>query len=256
MTNGLGRFGRQVLAGWKLFRVLLLVLRGLGTIWLWFPRLSQLQKEQRVMDWALDVLACLAIKLEVKGAAHAPGPVLLVANHTSWLDIMVVHATRYCRFVAKADLQRWPILSTLIAAGGTLFIERENRRDAMRVVHHMAESLREGAVVAVFPEGTTGDGTTLLPFHANLTQAAISAHVPIQPMALCFVDTATGQRSSAPAYVGDDTLLRSVWRTLAAPPLSVIVRVGEAQMANGRDRRAWTAALRAEVERLHGAVAG
>ena len=66
----------------------------------------------------------------------------------------------------------------------------------MRVVHHMAESLRAGDVVAVFPEGTTSDGTALLPFHANLIQAAISADAPVQPVALRFVEAASGQTSS------------------------------------------------------------
>jgi 1-acyl-sn-glycerol-3-phosphate acyltransferase len=244
------RVARQMLAVWKLLRMLLLVLRGLGTIVLRFPKLSQVEKEQAVMTWSLDMLACIAVQLVVNGAPHAPAPVLLFANHTSWLDILVVHATRYCRFVAKADLKAWPVLGTLIAAGGTLFIARENRRDAMRVVHHMAESLRMGDVVAVFPEGTTGDGTALLPFHANLTQAAIAAQVSIQPMALRFVDAATGAHSTAPAYVGAVTLLQSVWRTLVAPPLAVVVTLGLPQTADGRDRRAWTMALRADIERL------
>jgi len=180
--------------------------------------------------------------------------VLLMANHISWLDIAIVHAVRYCRFVAKSDLKHWPVIGTLTVGVGTLFIERENRRDAMRVVLTMANSLRAGDVVAVFPEGTTSDGTGLLPFYANLTQAAISAQVPIQPLALQFVDAATGQLSTATAYAGDDSLWQSLWRTLASPPLVVIVTVGAPQTANGRDRRAWTEALRTEVERLRTAV--
>ncbi len=175
---------------------------------------------------------------------------LLAANHISWLDITALHAARYCRFVSKADVKRWPLIGTLAAGVGTLFIERESRRDAMRVVHHMTESLRAGDVLAVFPEGTTSDGVKLLPFHANLLQAAIAADAPVMPVALRFVDTATGERSAAPCYIGDDTLMGSVWRTLTAPGISVVITFGEPQGAEGRDRRVWATDLRDAIESL------
>jgi 1-acyl-sn-glycerol-3-phosphate acyltransferase len=133
---------------------------------------------------------------------------------------------------------------------GTLYIERESRRDALRVVHQMADALRNGDIVAVFPEGTTGDGRTMLPFHANLLQAALVTNQPAQPMALRFIDTATGQTSFAPSFVGDETLLGSVWRTLTAPPITAIVCFGEPQRSGGRERREWAAALKDEVEGL------
>ncbi|MGH6625458.1 MAG: lysophospholipid acyltransferase family protein [Burkholderiaceae bacterium] len=237
-------------AAWKLLRALPHVLAGLWTIATLFPRLSPSQKEARVQAWAREMLARLAIQLVVRGEPPHNGPVLLVANHISWLDILVMHAARYCRFVSKADVKRWPLIGTLADAAGTLYIERELRRDAMRVVHHMAERLRAGDVLAVFPEGTTGDGAALLPFHANLIQAAISAGTPVQPLALQFVDAATGQRSAAPCYNGDDTLLGSLWRTLTASSIAAVVTFGEPQQADGRDRRTWAADLRREVDGL------
>ena len=245
---------RQLLAFWKLIRMISHIATGLLTVWLRFPRLTPAQKQQRVMAWSQELLARLAIELIVKGRPPANGPLLLVANHISWIDIASVHAVCYCRFVAKSDMKRWPVIGTLTAGIGTLFIERESRRDAMRVVHHMADSLRAGDVLAVFPEGTTSDGSSLLPFHANLTQAAIFAQVPVQPMALTFLDALSGKRSVAPAYAGDDSLLRSVWRTLSAPPLSVVVTLGELQHAGERDRRAWTADLHAAVHSLRSGV--
>ena len=237
-------------AAWKLLRGLGHVLAGLLTILFVFPRLSQARRDARVQSWALEMLGVLAIKLTVHGRPPDAGPVLLVANHISWLDIVVMHAARHCRFVAKADLKHWPLISTLATGAGTLYIEREKRRDAMRVVHHMAQSLRAGDVVAVFPEGTTSDGQSLLPFHANLIQAAISAQAPAQPVALQFLDRASRQPSFAPSYVGDDTLIGSIWRTLTAPTLAAVVTFGAAQMADGRDRRTWSADLRAEIESL------
>ena len=175
---------------------------------------------------------------------------LLVANHISWLDILVMHAARHCRFVAKAEVRHWPLIGTLATAGGTLYIERESRRDAMRVVHHMAESLGRGEIVAIFPEGTTSDGRTLLPFHGNLVQAAISAGAPAQPVALSFIETATRETSLTPCYIGDDSLVGSLWRTLSGPGLTAVVRYGEPQLAQGRGRREWAAALRSAVDSL------
>jgi 1-acyl-sn-glycerol-3-phosphate acyltransferase len=162
----------------------------------------------------------------------------------------VMHAARYCRFVSKADIKRWPLIGALATGGGTIYIERESRRDALRVVHAMTASLRGGEVVAVFPEGTTGDGKELLPFHANLIQAAIAARAPAQPVALSFLDARTRARSDSPSYVGDETLLGSVWRTVSGPPLVAVVHYGQAQSALGRARREWAALLRSAVERL------
>ena len=244
------RLSVRVHACWKLTRALMHIVTGVWTVALVFPRLTSQQKEERIQAWALAMLARLTIKLIVIGQAPAHGPVLLAANHISWLDIVVMHAARYCRFVSKADVRHWPLIGTLAGAAGTLFIERESPRDALRVVHHMAERLQAGDVLAVFPEGTTSDGLSLLPFHANLLQAAISANAPVLPVALRFADAATGERSLAPCYINDDTLLGSLWRTLTAPPLYAVLVFGEPQTVQGRERRAWAADLRTAVEGL------
>lgn len=242
-------------AVWRLWRALTHLLAGLLTVLLRFPRLNPEQREIRVQVWSRELLARLGIRLQVVGEAAQPGPLLLVANHISWLDITALHAARFCRFVSKADVKAWPLIGALASGVGTLFIQRESRRDAMRVVHHMADSLRAGDVLAVFPEGTTSDGVDLLPFHANLLQAAIAAGAPVQPVALQFLDTHTGQRSEAPLYVGEDTLLRSVWRTVRAPGVTARIVFGAPQSAQGRERRAWAQTLRAAVEQLRGAPA-
>ena len=241
---------RQLIAMWRFARVLLHVVRGFVTIRWAFPRLTQAQRNQRVTQWAQGMLACMQIAHRAQGSVPQHGPLLLVANHISWLDIIVIHAAGHCRFVSKADVRRWPVLGRLAEGAGTLFIERESRRDAMRVVHHMAERLGAGDVLAVFPEGTTGDGRALLPFHANLLQAAIAVQAPIQPLALNFVDAASGQRSFAPCYVGDDTLLVSLWRTLCTDGLVAELRYGTLQAPQGRERRQWAADLRQAIETL------
>jgi 1-acyl-sn-glycerol-3-phosphate acyltransferase len=241
---------KDVRAAWRLACALGHALRGWYLIVVLFPRWPQEKREATVQAWAVRMLEVLGIPLQVEGTPPERGPMLVVANHISWLDILVLHAARYGRFVSKSDVKHWPLIGTLATGGGTLYIERENRRDAMRVVHHIAESLSAGEIVVVFPEGTTGDGRELLPFHGNLVQAAIAARVPVQPVGLRFVDAATGGDSIGPLYLDDDTLVGSLWRTLAGAPFVAKVRFGVPESAEGRDRRVWSRELRERVDAL------
>ncbi|HSB99636.1 MAG TPA: lysophospholipid acyltransferase family protein, partial [Burkholderiaceae bacterium] len=163
---------RALIGAGRLLRVALHVLHGMAVVALRFPWLDAAQRQQRIGWWSRGLLRAIGVRLVADGDFRA-GANLLVANHISWLDIAAVHAVcPRARFVSKADVRQWPLLGWLIAAVGTLFIERERKRDALRVVHQIAEALKSGQTVAVFPEGTTGDGRALLPFHANLLQAA------------------------------------------------------------------------------------
>ncbi len=233
----------------KFVRVLGCILGAYWDIRIKFPKLNDEQQARYVEVWARGMLAIIGIEVRVKGHP-AQGPVLMAANHISWLDILVMHAACHCRFVAKSEIRSWPLLGVLTTGGGSLYIERGSRNDAMRVVHQMAEALLRGQVLAAFPEGRTGDGISLLPFHANLLQAAISAEAPIQPIALQFIDTQTQEVSLAPCYRDDDTLISSLWRTLCAPPLLAQVRYGDKQLAQGRNRREWAQDLQATVAHL------
>jgi 1-acyl-sn-glycerol-3-phosphate acyltransferase len=176
-----------------------------------------------------------------------PGASLVVSNHVSWLDIAAIHAAApHVRFVSKADVLAWPMLGGLIRNAGTLFIERERKRDALRVVHAMAEAMADGHAIAVFPEGTTGAGPELLPFHANLLQAAIATGTPVQPMVLRFADAAL-PFSPAAAYVGDTTLLQSIWRVVSARGLVAHVQILPPVATSQADRRALAAQLREQM---------
>src|SRR3954471_19801129 len=158
------------------------------------------------------MLHLLGIALRVEGVPLGGGG-LLAVNHISWLDIMVVHAlVPQARFVSKADVKAWPLISRLVDSAGTLYLERERKRDALRVVHAMAEALAAGQTVAIFPEGTTSTGHGLLPFHANLLQAAIATATPVQPVALRFSEAANAV-SEAVEFVGATSLMRSLWQT-------------------------------------------
>jgi len=233
----------------RLVAVLWRLLVGYGTIRFRFGGWSDARRSDEVQRWSRQMLRALGISLHIEGEAPQQGPLLLVANHVSWLDILVVHAARHCRFVSKSEVHHWPLIGPMAEAGRTLFIERASRRDAMRVVHQMATSLSSGDILAIFPEGTTGDGSVLLPFHANLIQAAISSQAPVMPLGLSYRE-ANGQPSRAVLYIGDDTLVGSVLRTLGATRLTARVRFGQPQEAQGRDRRAWTQDLHEAVRHL------
>ena len=241
-----------LVALWRLLRATAHVLRGLWIIRSEFGRLTPDQCALLVREWSRQMLAIIGVTLVVRGTPPAHGPLLLVANHISWLDILVMDAAHPARFVSKADVKHWPVLGALITGAGTLYIERASRRDAMRVVHQMAAALTAGDTLAVFPEGTTGDGRALLPFHANLIQAAISAQAPVLPVALQYLDGASGAVSDAPLFLGETTLLQSVWRSLRADGVQACVHFGEPQLAAGRDRRTWAADLQQAVGALLG----
>ncbi len=241
---------KQLRAVWRLLRLVGHIAQGLWVVALRFPTLSPDQQHARVQVWSQQLLALAGVHLRVVGQPPLTGPVMLVANHISWLDIPVMHAARHCRFVSKSDVKGWPLIGTLATAAGTLYIERSSRRDALRMVRSMQEALERGEVLAVFPEGTTGDGRAMLPFHANLIQAAVAAQSPVQPVGLRFADRATGATSFAPSYIGDETLLGSIWRTLSAPAIEAVVTYGEPETSQGRDRREWATRLQSVVDQL------
>lgn len=237
---------RRLRGCWRLLRVLLHGLHGLMLAWWLFPRLQDGQREVHVAAWSGKMLRVLGLRQQVQGRFEA-GAKLVVANHISWLDIMAIHAVcPQARFVSKADVQQWPLLNRLVSAAGTLYIQRESRRDALRVVQQMAAALKAGDTVAVFPEGTTGDGHALLPFHANLLQAAIVTATPVQPVVLRFSDSKHAI-SPAAQFLGDTTMLQSLWMLACGQGMVVSLNVLPLQATEHADRRALAELLRGQI---------
>lgn len=245
---------RGAVALWRLARATVHVLHGLLVIRTEFGRLDAAGRHIRIRWWSAKMLRVLGITL-APGGTPRPGATLIISNHISWLDIMTIHSVApHARFVSKADVKDWPVIGALVTGAGTLYIERERKRDALRVVHQMAEALQGGETVAVFPEGTTSDGRSLLPFHANLLQAAISVEAPIQPVLLRFADAAHSV-SPAAEYVGETTLLQSLWRIAQARGLTAHVEFGLPEGTAHADRRALAEKLRGDlIARLDAAV--
>lgn len=237
---------RTPLALWRLLCVVGMVARGLWLAGWVMPRLDAAGRQAIVQRWSVRMLRCLGVAVRVSGSAH-PGAVLMVANHVSWLDIPAVHASApRARFVSKSNIAHWPLLGRLAHAGGTLFIERERKRDAMRVVHEVAAALRNADAVAVFPEGTTGAGHDVLPFHANLLQAAITTGTVVQPVVLRYSEPGHPV-SLAAQYIDDTTLVESLMKVCRARGLVVEVRFLAPEPAGELDRRVLAQALRDRI---------
>lgn len=233
-------------AAWRLLRCVVHGLHGLAIVLLRFGALDAAQRHARIRWWSTKMLRLMGIAMQVEGQVHEGGT-LLVANHVSWLDINALHAVvPQARFVSKADIQSWPLVSQLADAADTLYLQRERKRDALRVVHVVAEALADGQLVAVFPEGTTSDGRALLPFHANLLQAAIATGTPIQPVALRFSD-AHERISRSVEFVGATTLVESLWRVACAERLVAHISLLPARPSADADRRALSQALRDDI---------
>lgn len=171
---------------------------------------------------------------------------LLVANHASWVDIFVINASLPAAFVAKAEVRNWPLIGWLAARNDTVFLRRGSRGHAREVNAEIAAILAEGRYVAVFPEGTTTDGRSLLHFHAALIQPALLAERPVLPVALSYWHEG-GQRSLAPRYDGDISLGACLQAIVAARRTLARLVVTPALGLAGEDRRQVAAAARAAI---------
>jgi 1-acyl-sn-glycerol-3-phosphate acyltransferase len=218
------RLAMHVAAGWLYLKII-------------YPRRSREAQLEMIRNWSRRLLAILGIA--VHHAGDRPAPVtqcMLVANHISWLDIFVIHAQRPVRFVSKAEVKRWPVIGTLCSVTGTLFIERVKRKDAQRINAMLVETLAEGDWIGVFPEGATTDGDVVRHFHANLLQAAIDRGIPLQPLALRYLQ-ADGTRSTAAPYVGEQSLAESLLLILEQVSIATEVRFLEPLATQNRSRR-------------------
>ncbi len=239
-------FAQKVRGVWRLGRATLHVFHGVFIVATRFGRIEAAARMGLIQWWAAKFLRLLGVRLVQQGTPQ-PGAKLLVANHISWLDILAIDAVAPARFVSKSEVRHWPVLGWLVTASGTLYIERARPRDALRVVHQMAAALQAGDTLAIFPEGTTGDGHALLPFHANLLQGAIATATPVQPIGLRFFDPAHAV-SPVVSYLDDTTLLQSVWSVVCAEGLGVRVQLLPALAVAQADRRQLAERLRVEIE--------
>lgn len=222
---------RFVLGPLRLLGLVALLVIGLAIALLIFPWQSQPGRNRVIRAWSRAVVVACGLRVNVVGAlpadlartgmqAGGAGRLLLV-NHISWIDIFALNAAMPTRFVAKAEIGAWPVMGTLVTLAGTLYIERGRRHAVHATNQRVRDRLRAGESVAVFPEGTTTDGRHLLPFHSNLVASALEVGCEVWPVALRY--TQRGQPTLATAFIGETTLVESIWRIATAGGLEIEV---------------------------------
>lgn len=219
---------------------------GLVTLAFRFQHFGDQRRLDEIRRWSRKFLLLSGVQLRRVGRPPSAG--LIVMNHISWLDVIVLNSVAPSRFVSKAEVAHWPLVGYLCTKSGTLYIERNRKTAARRTNQLITDALARGERVAVFPEGTTTSGDHLLPFHAALLQPAIAGAGVTHPAALRYLDT-RGERSRAVSYVGDETLIGSIWQLLGAKRVIARLEFGRAEPATGRNRRELAGALRATIIR-------
>ena len=198
--------------------------------------------------WSAELLEILHVRLEITG--HPAPPCrqgsLLVANHISWLDVFAINAAKPSCFIAKSEVDSWPLIGMLCRRTRTVFIERDIRRDTVRINRQVGGMLSEGEQVVLFPEGTSTDGTQLRHFHSSLFQSAIDYKAAIQPVALHYHD-GSGKHCDDAAFIGDMNFFQSLHKVLSSPSLHVTLVLLAPLACEGKNRRILAADAQATV---------
>lgn len=172
--------------------------------------------------------------------------VLYIANHISWLDILVLAGQTRCAFVAKADMKPWPLIGWLTTSNNTVYVEREARHTAHHQANALQTALLSGQPVTLFPEGTTHDGSALLTFRSSLIAAVTPApdDISIQPVALDY-----GHIVGEIAWVGEESFGANALRVLSRPGRFRVRVLFLAPLSHDdfADRKAIAAHSRAEI---------
>ncbi len=226
-----------------------------GTLALLVPGAA---RRRQVIQWILSVAArglLVGFGLDCDWLGPVPrGPALIAGNHLSWIDIVAAIATWPCTFVAKREVRDWPVLGRLAAELGVVFVDRARKRDLLTAIPAIEQALGRGALIVLFPEGTTSDGRGILRFRTALFEAAVRAGAPVFPFAVIgSVDQQSAERDvrercSVLCWVGDETLVANVWRLAAVADARFALHAG-APIDAGTDRKALAARVRQAIER-------
>ena len=183
------------------------------------------QQEKIIQFWCKRLLSIFEIKVEVQGINNLlfnQKQYLMVANHISWMDIIVIQSIKPSIFVAKSDVASWPLFGWVAQMTGTIFIKREKVSDIKKALMKMKRRLIKRSV-CIFPEGTSTNGRYLLPFKSNLFQSSIDTNKSILP--LCLRYKQKGTYSDKVAFIGDMSLVDSIIKIKNENDISVEVDV-------------------------------
>jgi 1-acyl-sn-glycerol-3-phosphate acyltransferase len=224
---------------WRISRLFFHIAVGLLLSSVVFPFVGARGRRACFRWWSRHLLGIVRMRVRVHGEPHAfpaGAPHMLLSNHVSWLDVYVLRAHVDCRFIAKSEIRHWPVVGWLVSRQGTVFVQRARRTDTARVNDAVEQALKSGEAIAVFPEGTTTDGSEVRPFHASLLQPLVHVHGWAVPVAIRYV-LPDGSRDATPAYITDVSLWESTKRVTARPCLEAELHFGEPVHSVGRHRR-------------------
>lgn len=194
--------------------------------------------------WSRLVVRSFGLKVKRFGTP-LPGPVLFVANHISWLDITVLHSQRWMCFVAKAEIERWPVIGPMAKRVGTIYHHRGDNSSLHGVMHQMLTRLQEGDAIGVFPEGRTLGGKEIGVFHARIFQPAILAEKPAQPVALKYGEKGCAQ--ALMAFGAKENFFSNMMRVLGEPSRACEVHFLEPVLSGAEGRRKMADACRQQI---------
>lgn len=231
------------------FRFLLIALYILFLIFfavLVLPVLTDGSRAAWIRRLARTVPRIMGVRVKVSGGipdrdavtlAHRQGKTgyMICSNHISFLDIFLLDSILPVRFVAKKEIESWPVFGLISRAAGTLFIDRNRRRAVLEMAEKMNETLRAGESVLFFPEGTTGEGRVLLPFYANLFASAVATEAELIPVVIRY--TQNGEITTIPSYAGAIPLFTVMKRIVFSSGLEAEVQVLEPISSSGVDRK-------------------
>ena len=186
------------------------------------------------MWWARSICRNFGIRLRMTGS-FSSGPQLVVANHISWIDIQVLHSAHPVNFVAKAEIGEWPVLGWVARSGGTVFHRRGSHASARGVATAVAERLREGGAVAIFPEGGILPGEGVKYFHARMFASAIAAETPVQPVMIRYFKDQ--KRYDDITFLPGEPMTKNFFRLLMQRPCVADVQVLPPIEPAGKQRR-------------------
>ena len=212
--------------------------------------------------WHGMILKALGMRIHVKGALAKQRPLLIAANHISWTDIMVLGSFADVKFIARADMEGWPLIGMLSKLQRTVFIERERKRTSGDQASEIARRMANGDAMVLFAEGSTGDGNSVLPFKSTLFGAASMAisegaaeQVFIQPVAIAYTRLhgfPMGRRHRPiSAWIGDQDLMPHLKVLLAEGGLDAEVHFGEpVAFSKGSNRKETARLMEAKVREM------
>jgi 1-acyl-sn-glycerol-3-phosphate acyltransferase len=210
-------------------------------LWIKFPRLSRERKLEEIRNWSqktLDVLGIQVIHETPLQHTHQESPPrLLVANHVSWVDALIIQTIQPSIFVAKAEVKSWPIVGSIATGCGVVFVNRGSASSARHMVDELSSALHQGYCVAGFPEGTSSEGRSVKIFHGNLFETAIHHNIQVQPLAIRYTNPLTGALCMKAAFIGDIGFVQSLHQVISSKGIQAKVQLCEVLSPEGHTRR-------------------